>query len=60
MERRAFVVGALGLLTVPLAVEAQPAAAKVPRIGFLALNQGANPHLREAFLRGLRSRGAMS
>ena len=57
MERRAFVVGALGLLTVPLAVEAQPAGAQVPRIGFLALNPGANPHLREAFLRGLRDLG---
>ena len=57
MERRAFVVGALGLLTVPLAVEAQPAGAKVPRIGFLALNPGANPHLREAFLQGLRALG---
>ena len=57
MERRAFVVGALGLLTVPLAVAAQPAGAKVPRIGFLALNPGANPHLREAFLRGLRDLG---
>jgi putative tryptophan/tyrosine transport system substrate-binding protein len=57
MERRAFVVGALGLLTVPLAVEAQPAGAKVPRIGFLALNPGANPHLREAFLQGLRDLG---
>jgi putative ABC transport system substrate-binding protein len=52
MERRAFVVGALGLLTVPLAVEAQPAGAQAPRIGYLALNPGANPHLREAFLRG--------
>ena len=57
MERRAFVVGSLGLLTVPLAVEAQPAGAKVPRIGFLALNRGANPHLREAFLQGLRDLG---
>jgi putative ABC transport system substrate-binding protein len=59
MERRAFVVGALGLLTVPLAVEAQPAGARVPRIGFLALNPGANPHLREAFLRGLRDLGCV-
>ena len=57
MERRAFVVGSLGLLTVPLAVEAQPAGARVPRIGFLALNRGANPHLREAFLQGLRDLG---
>jgi putative ABC transport system substrate-binding protein len=56
MERRVFVAGALGLLTVPLAVEAQPAG-KAPRIGFLALNPGANPHLREAFLQGLRALG---
>jgi len=46
-----------GLLTVPLAVEAQPVSARVPRIGFLALNPGANPHLREAFLQGLRDLG---
>ena len=56
MERRVFVAGVLGLLTVPLAVEAQPAG-KAPRIGFLALNPGANPHLREAFLQGLRALG---
>ena len=56
MERRVFVAGALGLLTVPLAVEAQPAG-KAPRIGFLALNPGANPHLRGAFLQGLRALG---
>ena len=46
-----------GLLTVPLAVAAQPVSARVPRIGFLALNPGANPHLREAFLQGLRDLG---
>ena len=46
-----------GLLTVPLAVAAQPVSARGPRIGFLALNPGANPHLREAFLQGLRDLG---
>ena len=56
MQRRAFLVGALGLLTVPPAVEAQPVA-KVPRIGFLALYPSANPHLRQAFLQGLRDLG---
>jgi putative tryptophan/tyrosine transport system substrate-binding protein len=58
LDRRTFVCAlAGGLLTVPLAVEAQPAAARVPRIGFLALNPAANPHLREAFLQGLRDLG---
>ena len=39
-----------------LAAEAQQAA-KVPRIGWLAVNLAANPHLREAFLQGLRDLG---
>jgi putative ABC transport system substrate-binding protein len=56
MERRAFVVGALSLLAAPLAAEAQPAA-KVARIGLLANNPAANPHLLEAFLQGLRDLG---
>ena len=30
---------------------------KVSRIGFLQLNAGANPHLRDAFLEGLRDLG---
>ena len=46
-----------GLLAAPCSAEAQQAAAKVPRIGFLALNPGANPRLREAFLQGLRDLG---
>ena len=58
MDRRTFVFALTGgLLTVPLAVEAQPAATRVPRIGFLALNPTANPHLQEAFLQGLRDLG---
>src|SRR5438046_9397909 len=40
----------------PLAAAAQQAA-KVPRIGFLALNVAPNPHLREAFFQGLRDLG---
>jgi hypothetical protein len=42
-----------GLLAAPLAGEAQQAG-KVPRIGYLALNPAANPHLHEAFRQGLR------
>jgi putative ABC transport system substrate-binding protein len=57
MPRRAFIAGiAGGLLAAPLAAEAQPAG-KVPRIGFLGLSPGANPHLRGAFLQGLRDLG---
>ncbi len=55
--RRAF-IGTLagGLLTAPFAAEAQQAA-KVARIGYLAVNLAAFPHLREAFLQGLRDLG---
>src|SRR6266567_7488233 len=45
-----------GLLAAPLAAEAQQAG-KVPRIGFLALNPAANPHVHEAFRQGLRDLG---
>ena len=47
------VVLALSPILVPLAAETQQAA-KVPRIGNLASNLAANPHLRDAFLEGLR------
>ena len=57
MDRRAF-IGAVtvGLLIAPLAPEA-PQAAEIARIGWLAVNLAANPHLREAFLQGLRDLG---
>jgi putative ABC transport system substrate-binding protein len=57
MERRTF-MGMLagGLLAAPLAAEAQQAA-KVPRIGYLGDTRSATPHLREAFLQGLRDLG---
>jgi len=55
MDRRAF-LGVLGVLTAPLGAEGQQAA-KVARIGYLANNLGANPHLRDAFLQGLRDLG---
>ncbi len=55
--RREF-VGTLagGLLAAPLAAEAQQAA-KVPRIGLMATNLAASPHLPEAFRQGLRDLG---
>src|SRR5713226_7887729 len=56
MDRRAFIAGAIVVLTAPLAAEALETG-KVARIGFLALNPGASPHLREAFLQGLRDLG---
>ena len=49
-------VFALGLLATPLAGDAQQAA-KVPRIGVLALNLAPNPHVWEAFRQGLRDLG---
>jgi len=57
MTRRTFLCGlALGTLSAPLAAEAQEAA-KIARIGYLAGNLAGNPHLREAFLQGLRDLG---
>jgi putative ABC transport system substrate-binding protein len=46
----------LGGLFNPVAGEAQQAA-KAPRIGFLATNLAASPHVLEAFLQGLRDLG---
>ena len=45
-----------GALAAPLAAEAQQAA-KIARIGYLAANLAASPHLREAFRQGLRDLG---
>jgi putative tryptophan/tyrosine transport system substrate-binding protein len=57
MERRTFMAMLTGgLLAVPLAAEAQPAA-KGPRIGFLAFNLAASPVPVEAFRQGLRDLG---
>jgi len=57
VDRRTFLSALTGgLLAAPLAAEAQQAA-KVPRIGYLALNPTANPHLHEAFRQGLRDLG---
>jgi ABC-type uncharacterized transport system substrate-binding protein len=56
MRRRAFVVGSVALLTVPLAGEAQQAG--IHRIGFLSgsSSEGAKAFVEE-FRRGLRERG---
>jgi len=57
MDRRAFISTlAGGLLAAPLAAEAQQAA-KIARIGYLALNRAAAPDVLEAFLQGLRDLG---
>ncbi len=56
MDRRAFIAGGVALLAGPLAAEAQQAA-KIARIGYLATNRAANPHLPEAFRQGLRDLG---
>src|SRR3989454_8025691 len=57
IARRAFIgtVAGGGLFS-PVGAEAQQAA-KVARIGFLSLNLAVNPHIREAFLQGLRDLG---
>ena len=50
------VVFVLNLTLAPLALEAQQTA-KIARIGYLAIDQAASPHLREAFLQELRDLG---
>ncbi|MDO8477348.1 MAG: ABC transporter substrate binding protein [Candidatus Rokubacteria bacterium] len=57
MDRREF-LGTLagGVVAAPFAAEAQQAA-KIARIGILALNRAAAPHVPEAFLQGLRDLG---
>jgi len=57
IQRRTFMaVVSGGLLAAPLAAEGQQAA-KVARIGFLAVNLASAPHLPEAFRQGLRDLG---
>src|SRR5712692_2571488 len=56
IDRRAFIAGAIAFSAAPRAAEAQQAA-KVARIGWLALNLVASPHLPEAFRQGLRDLG---
>jgi ABC-type uncharacterized transport system substrate-binding protein len=50
------VVHAVSLVLALLAAEAQEAT-KIARIGYLALDRAASPHVREAFLQGLRDLG---
>jgi ABC-type uncharacterized transport system substrate-binding protein len=57
MDRRRFLVTSLaGALAAPLAVEAQQAV-KIARIGYLSVDMAGNPHLRDAFLQGVRDLG---
>jgi len=57
MDRRTFLATLGGSrLAAPLAAGAQPAA-KIARIGYLAPNMAASPHLHESFLQGLRDLG---
>ena len=57
MDRRRFIgTIASSLLAAPLAASAQQSA-KVPRIGFLAGNLAAGPHMTDGFRQGLRDLG---
>src|SRR3989441_936324 len=56
VQRRDFLIAAGALLAAPLAAEAQQAA-KAARLGYLAADRAANPHLQEAFRQGLRELG---
>jgi putative ABC transport system substrate-binding protein len=56
VQRRQFLIAAGALVVAPLTAKAQQAA-KVARIGYLESNLTATPHLREAFLQGLRDLG---
>jgi putative ABC transport system substrate-binding protein len=56
MRRREFIRLLGAAVGWPVAANAQQAA-KVARIGYLSTNLAANPHLRDAFLQGLRDLG---
>ena len=56
MDRRNTVLALLALGAAPFTTEAQQAA-KVARIGYLSPNLASSPHLRDAFLQGLRDLG---
>ena len=56
MNRRETIIALVALGAVPLAADAQQAA-KIARIGYLAGNLAAAPHLPEAFRQGLRDLG---
>jgi ABC-type uncharacterized transport system substrate-binding protein len=57
MKRRTFMTMLTGgIVVAPFAAEAQQAT-KAVRIGYLAANLAASPHLQEAFLQGLRDLG---
>jgi putative tryptophan/tyrosine transport system substrate-binding protein len=57
MDRRRFLLTSLaGVVAAPLTAEAQQAA-KIVRIGYLSVDMAGNPHLRDAFLQGLRDLG---
>lgn len=59
MTRRTFVAGVMAVFAVPFVAEAQPATAKIPRIGYPVPGSGDCPPSAfvEAFLSGLRDRG---
>ncbi len=57
MDRRAFVAGTLGLLASPLAADAQQAAGRIYRIGFLSTSGSGGANLRRTLLDGLREWG---
>jgi len=54
VDRRAFLAGAVTLLTTPLAAQSQ-SAARVPRIGYLSLSS--SDPIRQALFQGLRDLG---
>ena len=56
VQRRDFLIAAGALLAAPFSAKAQQAA-KIARIGYLAPNLAASPHLHEAFRQGLRDLG---
>jgi len=56
VQRRQWLIAAVALLAKPLGADAQQAA-KVARIGYLSPNRAATPHVRDAFLQGLRDVG---
>jgi len=57
MHRRTFVGAVAGCLVIARSVVEAQQAAKVARIGYLSPSLASSPHLRDAFLQGLRDLG---
>ena len=56
LQRRDFLIAVGAILAAPLAADAQQMV-RIARVGYLATNPAASPHLRDAFFQGLHDLG---